>query len=231
MKNIVEAISEVEILFSNIDLHDKIVIDVGCGDGIITRMLSSRCRYIYGIDTQETIEKTLMGETLSNVQFKNGVGQDLPFRDNFADVIIFFASFHHVPEGEMIKAIRECYRVLKNSGQLCFLEPAPKENSYYELLRIADDEAEIQKRAYQIIKSSDSIGFNHLKEANYYLVRSYNDFENLIENYVSEEEERSRILEGAKKLITLKNLDIEKARWKSFCRINILKKNQVINKR
>jgi ubiquinone/menaquinone biosynthesis C-methylase UbiE len=224
MNDEIEAISEVEILFSNIDLHGKVVIDVGCGNGKITRMLSNRCKYIYGIDTPEIIEKTLTGKSLINVQFKSGIGQELPFHDNSADVIIFFASFHHVPDGEMVKAIRECYRVLKNSGQLCFLEPAPKENSYYELLRIADDEAEIQKQAYQIIKSLDSMGFNNLKEAGYYLVRSYGDFEDLVENYISEEEARSRILEEAKKLIKLKNLDIEKATWKSYCRINILEK-------
>ena len=169
-------------------MHGKVVIDVGCGNGKITRMLSNRCKYIYGIDTPEIIEKTLTGESLINIQFKSGIGQELPFHDNSADVIIFFASFHHVPDGEMVKAIRECYRVLKNSGQLCFLEPAPKENSYYELLRIADDEAEIQKQAYQIIKSLDSMGFNYLKEAGYYLVRSYGDFEDLVENYISEEE-------------------------------------------
>ena len=224
MSDKIEALSEVDILISNIDLYDKVVIDVGCGDGKITRMLSNRCKYIYGIDTPEIIEKTLTGESLINVQFKSGIGQELPFHDNSADVIIFFASFHHVPDGEMVKAIRECYRVLKNGGQLCFLEPAPKENSYYELLRIADDEAEIQKQAYQIIKSLDSMGFNYLKEAGYYLVRSYGDFEDLVENYISEEEARSRILEEAKKLITLKNLDIEKATWKSYCRINILEK-------
>ena len=113
MNHEIEALSEVDLLISNIDLHDKVVIDVGCGDGKITRMLSNRYKYIYGVNTSEIIEKTSTGESLNNVQFKSGIGQELSFNNNFLDVIIFFAGFHHVPECEMSITIQECSRILK----------------------------------------------------------------------------------------------------------------------
>ena len=43
MNHEIEALSEVDLLISNIDLHDKVVIDVGCGDGKITRVSSKQC--------------------------------------------------------------------------------------------------------------------------------------------------------------------------------------------
>lgn len=225
MANSIKVSSEVDILFSNIDFRKKLVIDVGCGDGNISRFISGRCKFIYGIDTPEIINKTLSNETLKNVQFKCGVGQELPFDNSFADVIIFIASFHHIPENYMIKAIVESKRVLKNKGQLCFLEPVAKMNSYYELLRIIDDESEIQKKAYKTIKNASYEGFDLLKKAYYYMLRNFTDFENLVTKYVHDELERTTIFEMADNLITLKNLDKENVKWKSYCRLILLKKN------
>jgi ubiquinone/menaquinone biosynthesis C-methylase UbiE len=224
MNDSIKVFSEIEVLTSNIDFHSKVIIDVGCGFGKLTRILSNHCKYIYGIDLPEIIAKAKIEEPLYNVQFKTGIGQDLPFNNNFADIIIFFTSFHHIPENEMSNTIKECFRVLKSRGRLCFVEPVARENSYYEMLRTIDDEAEIQKQAYQIIKRADLNNFSHVTEANFYLERSYKDFENLVNQYVNEEQNKSEILENAKEIIMKKNVALEKVKFKSYCRLNLLEK-------
>jgi len=60
------------------------------------------------------------------------VAEELPFRDNFFDIIHAAYVLHHTI---LEKSAPEIYRVLKPGGTLCFLEPF-EDNSFYKFFRM-----------------------------------------------------------------------------------------------
>ena len=224
MEKAKEVSSETDIILSNINCQNKIIIDVGCGDGELTNILSKHSKFVYGIDVPEVIEKLHLQKSESNIEFKQGVGQNLSFENNFADIIIFFASFHHVPECEMSTTIQECSRVLKKKGHLCFLEPVAEKNSYYRLIRIIDDETEVREHAYNAIKNVNKSKFNHLIESFYFIRRTFENYQKIVEANVNAEVEKKKILNEAKKIVDDGETDFLDCLFKSYCRLNILEK-------
>lgn len=214
--------SEIEILQQHIDFKNKTVVDIGCGTGKISRFLAAKAKFVIGVDTPELICKAADSEIPANLIFKEGLAQNLPLDDNSADVLIFFASFHHIPEDKMPQAIKECARVLKKNGIVCFIEPYAMEGTYYDLTRLLEDEAAIQKIAWQKIIDAGKNGFIPLYESFYFLERSLDYFINQINVYVPDEQKRNEILIKAKELAEEKLIKTGSPVYKSLCRENIL---------
>ncbi|CAM3025176.1 class I SAM-dependent methyltransferase [Prescottella defluvii] len=87
------------------DPHDH-VLDVGCGDGFVTRTLASRLTdgYVVGVDASpRMIEKAMSGEADPRVRFAVADARRLPFRDRF-DVVVSFNALHWVPEQQQALA-------------------------------------------------------------------------------------------------------------------------------
>lgn len=223
--------SEIELLNSKFSFAGKTVADVGCGVGRISRLMAQEGAMVYGIDIPELITKAreLGGE--DHVIFKNGKGQELPLDSNSIDIVIFMASFHHIPVAEMPAAIGECHRVLKERGTACFIEPFPQRGSYCELTRLVGDETEIQRRAYENILAIDKEKFEFLDESLYFLERSFDDYRNLIDIYVDDAGQKGGILAAAREIIDRMGWTAESAKLKSFVRMNRLEKSLVIGVR
>jgi len=214
--------SEIDILSQHIDFKDKTVVDIGCGTGKISRFLAAKAKLVIGIDTPELICKAVSTEIPENVVFREGLAQNLPLDNCSADILIFFASFHHIPEEKMSAAIKECTRVLKKNGVVCFIEPYAMEGTYYDLTRLLEDEAEIQKTAWQKIAEAGKTQFIQMHESFYYLERSLDYFINQINVYVPDEQKRNEILIKAGELAEEKNIKTGNTVYKSLCRENIL---------
>jgi len=113
-------------------LHGKIL-DVGCGDGIIDLAIFLRCQpeLLIGIDPFKGYEQLpeiaakhhLPAEALedSRLQFKAVDGNDLPWPDDFFDVVLSWGSLEHIAGGYR-KTLQEIQRVLKPGG-LFFIHP------------------------------------------------------------------------------------------------------------
>jgi ubiquinone/menaquinone biosynthesis C-methylase UbiE len=85
-------------------LEGKRVLEVGCGDGRVTALLSEEAGDLVAID------------------FRIGSGEALEFDNESFDLVMFTMSLHH--HRDCKKALREAHRVLKREGQLILLEPA-----------------------------------------------------------------------------------------------------------
>jgi ubiquinone/menaquinone biosynthesis C-methylase UbiE len=169
--------SDAEILDQFLNPEGKTVVDVGCGTGGTVRLLASRCKRAIGLDSEEMIAKALQEKDIpGNIHFQEGTAQDLPFPDESVDILIYFASFHHVPEDLFDRAMTECRRVLKNDGTALFIEPVARPGSYYEITRLTEDEAEIQKAAEKVIKNAHRWQLQETDEAYFYLERSFESF-------------------------------------------------------
>ena len=94
-----------------------IVLDVGCGDGIVTSYIVTCLEEedkLYGVDYDPVRLKRLSSKL--KIEIIEGDATKLPIQDNFADIINIHHVLEHIPEEE--KAISELKRVLKPDGYL-----------------------------------------------------------------------------------------------------------------
>ena len=101
----------------------KSVVDVGCGNGRIGRLLAPLCTSYLGIDLSEAVY-AFPKYTRRPSEFKllRASGTDLPLADGVADVTICWGVLHHMDEPE--KAFNELMRVTKPGGSiLIFVYP------------------------------------------------------------------------------------------------------------
>lgn len=140
-------IGEIEGL---INLQEKIVLEIGCGSGEMTRLLSGKTQKIVAIDPDnENIKKaSALG---NNTIFEIGSGECLRFSNNSFDAVFFTFSLHHQ---KCDKALAEAFRVLRQGGQAIILEPSG-EGDIQGIFDIFEDESKVMQHARKAIASSE----------------------------------------------------------------------------
>lgn len=93
------------------------VLDVGCGDGQISRALASRGAEVTGIDPTERNLEVARERAGGPVYVKAGA-DDLPFEDASFDAVVACLVFEHIDDVDA--AIAEVARVLRPGGQFSF---------------------------------------------------------------------------------------------------------------
>jgi SAM-dependent methyltransferase len=181
-----------------------------------------------GVDSVEMIARAVEAPKSGDEEYLVGTAQDVPLESGCADTALYLASFHHIPAKEMRRAIEECMRILKPGGTAIFVEPVGETGSYYEVVRLVEDERDIQAKAYEAIRSAGRSGFRMTAEGTYYLERSFDDYLHLLEVFVDDEARRIEIAAAARavtaRLSRDADMSFESYRYRSICRMNILKK-------
>ena len=100
------------------------VLDVGCGTGAMT-ILAKRAvgdeGEVEGIDiAPKMIQKARKKASALNLHIGFTVASidELPFPDEYFDLIISSMMFHHLPVNIKRSGLKECYRVLRDEGRL-----------------------------------------------------------------------------------------------------------------
>ena len=91
-------------------------IEVGCGEGRITRDLAARGHHVVGVDASRTLLKMARDADPDRVYLRCDAAA-LPFRDESFDLAVFYNSL--MDFDDMERSIREAGRVLKRGGRLC----------------------------------------------------------------------------------------------------------------
>lgn len=96
--------------------EDKIVLDVACGVGYGSYHLTKNsAKSVIGVDiSKDAITYAKAHYADQKIEFMEGDAADLPFPDNFFDVIVSFETIEHIREYK--KYLSECKRVLKEGG-------------------------------------------------------------------------------------------------------------------
>ena len=95
-------------------------LDVACGPGLLTLALARRCAEATGIDATDAFldlardEAGRRGQT--NVRFRQGNAERLPFDDDRFDVVTCRAAFHHFPRPDRVLA--QMARVTAPAGRI-----------------------------------------------------------------------------------------------------------------
>lgn len=106
----------------NQKLKKGIVVDLGCGIGTYTKLISSR--KVVGIDFSLECLKVAKKSCLARCVFVLGDMEHLPFKRESIDSFFSFCSIYCLLPKSQHKLLEELYSVLKENGNILLVEPS-----------------------------------------------------------------------------------------------------------
>jgi SAM-dependent methyltransferase len=169
--------SSTEIMGETLNLANATVIDVGCGDGWLTRFLASRGAHATGIEVSpKALARARSTKPVADEHYIQGLAEDLPVPSRSADIMIYFNSLHHVDADGLMKALREAARVLRSGGILYISEPMAQ-GPYFELMQPAHDETLARQRAQDALRYAPEFGLLLEKQVSHLDTVYFPDFQ------------------------------------------------------
>ena len=142
-----------DVLTETLPVAGKRVIDVGCGNGGLTRHLARHGAQVLGVEcSARQLAAARAAPAVADEVIVEGVGQALPAADASADIVVFFNSMHHIPGEHMATALHEACRVLDKDGVVYVAEPLA-EGEFFALCRAVDDETDVRALAQRAVLS------------------------------------------------------------------------------
>ncbi len=121
-ENIIRYVQERgQIISSMIDSND-VVIDIGCGEGIITSKIAEKTQNITGCDYSDDSIKEAKTR-YPNIKFVQSNVTSLKFKENYFTKVIFTEVAEHLLPVQLVKAMEEITRVLRFDGTLLLTTP------------------------------------------------------------------------------------------------------------
>lgn len=100
----------------------EICLDIGCGKGELSYLLSQKVKKVIAVDlAEQMIQKAKEHHPNDNIQYVCGNILDMHFEDDSLDVIITTATAHHLPYEWLLNFSKE---KLKKGGKLIVLDLA-----------------------------------------------------------------------------------------------------------
>ncbi len=150
--------SSTDLMGEILNLDNATVIDVGCGDGWLSRFLAGRGAHVTGVEVSpKALARARAIKPVRDEHYIQGLAEDLPAASRSTDIIVYYNSLHHVDGDGLMKALREAARVLRSGGILYISEPMP-EGPYFELMQPAHDETVARQRAQASLRYAPEYG-------------------------------------------------------------------------
>ena len=110
------------------EIKNKKILEIGCGSGFGSNILSDYASEVYAIDIdRDAIEKAKENNKKRNIKFYNiDVLDGLPFDRNSFDSVVCFQVFEHIDPRKTKRFLSEIERILKSSGKLFLTTPNRK---------------------------------------------------------------------------------------------------------
>jgi len=171
-----------------VQLTDKELLEVGCGDGRLTALLVNKAAAVTAIDPDGSrIEAAC--KQINDVNFLVGSGEKLGFADGCFDIVLFSYSLHHQ---DCVKALSEAKRVLRQDGRILIIEPTY--DGEFPLL-VSVFEKDEPRRLQRTLAYIHSDTFNILRQDRYCVDHAYADkkalYDYFMTNYMTEPDDRA----------------------------------------
>jgi ubiquinone/menaquinone biosynthesis C-methylase UbiE len=120
---------------------EKKVLDIACGEGYGSNLLSKNAKFVYGVDIDsDTIKNAKIKYKKDNIKFIKGSTSSIPLKDNSVDIVVSFETLeHHDEHDEMMSEIK---RVLKPEGIVIISTP---DKYYYSDVRKFNNEYHVKE--------------------------------------------------------------------------------------
>lgn len=110
----------IDLIEKYVDLKGKRILDLGCGIGRYSQNFKDLGGEVFGLDVDE--EKIEIAKKINpGINFLASRAENLPFSDNFFDVIFVNEVLEHVEDDK--KAVKELFRTLKPGGSAIIFAP------------------------------------------------------------------------------------------------------------
>ena len=104
---------------------EKLVLDLGCGPGAFSILVSDKCKKVYAIDIIHDFVKAAKKNAKiygkKNIEAILQKNKKIPIKNNFFDVVFLVDVLHHVEDVEDF--LSDIKRVLKKKGIIVVFEP------------------------------------------------------------------------------------------------------------
>jgi ubiquinone/menaquinone biosynthesis C-methylase UbiE len=127
---------------------DEVVLDAGCGNGGVARLLRERAREVVAID----VEPSPAWRDEPALTFAVADAQALPFDDASFDVVHSKDSLHHMDVPE--RALAEYRRVLKPAGAALIVEANRYNPLFYPHMTLALGHEHFSRRRFHALVSA-----------------------------------------------------------------------------
>ena len=135
----------------------KVILDVGCGDGRYSTILSETCKKYVGIDIDDKlISKNNINNKKDNVCFKAENIINYSSEEKY-DVIILSLAFHEISIKDQGLSLLNMLSLLNKDGKIIILDPALKNDSFQGLYNIAYNYLKYFNHDYTVNHSKDVI--------------------------------------------------------------------------
>jgi ubiquinone/menaquinone biosynthesis C-methylase UbiE len=151
------------------------VVDVGCGEGHLTRALAALGARVTGCDPF-VAETGWTAHSDGSYRALKASADALPMADGSADLVLFVFSLHHVPAAKLDPALAEARRVLRRSGRLYVAEPMA-EGPHQYVMELFHDETSVRKAAADALSRSAEPHFAADRITRYTDPRRFADFD------------------------------------------------------
>ncbi|WP_088626310.1 MULTISPECIES: class I SAM-dependent methyltransferase [Rhodobacterales] len=120
MKDLPVYADELIPLMQALDLGGARVLDLGCGNGGLSRRIAreAAAAHVTGIDAEAAQIARAVEKDAPAVFFLQGRGEALPLKTASMDAAIMMKSLHHVPIPSMDTALAELARLLRPGGPI-----------------------------------------------------------------------------------------------------------------
>lgn len=141
--------------------ENKNTLEIGCGTGRISSLLSKSVGRLTAIDPDESaLDKAKT--RIPGVDFKVGSGEKLHFLNQCFDLIIFTLSLHHQNSA---RALDQAAQVLNPDGQILVIEPVSQGDIEQVFAYLYNEDADIIRAQKSIIESGLSISASEIFNA------------------------------------------------------------------
>jgi ubiquinone/menaquinone biosynthesis C-methylase UbiE len=105
-------------VFTGEYVRDRVVMDIACGVGYGTRYIAERgAKIVFGVDLDSgSLGFANSSYNLHNIQYVQGNGIQLPFKDESVDVAVSFETIEHIPIKHQEAFVAEIHRMLRPQG-------------------------------------------------------------------------------------------------------------------
>lgn len=181
----------IDYLKSIYRLEDRLVADIGAGDGTYSRQLHDAGAKVTSIEIDPVKVDRAKSNLPDSVAVLEGRAEDIPLRPHSQELICFFFSFHHVPIPVQDQSLDEVRRVLKPGARLHVVEPLPS-GSMFDVVKLVEDETHVRTHSHGLMNSlGNKKAFDLLSKKDYVLTREFPDFDYFLKRIVYTVPERS----------------------------------------